>query len=376
MSELPKHNLAFFLTQGMSLKRWQETGILNRGLELFTLLGRHFKKVYIFTYGDQEELGFSNRLPANVTIIANKYRVPAGRYVFSMPFAHRHIIRQCSFFRTEQMQGSQSAIIAKLIHPSACLIIRTGYSLTYFHRKAKRWIPYLVSTLLEFTAYRLCDAGLVTSRETQDQVVVRYFVSRKKIHLTPNYINTDIFSPDPQVKKYSQRIICISRFSREKNIGSLIAALKGTGLELDLIGKGKAKDQIDAYAKEMGVKVNFLGIIPNEELPKVLRRYEIYVLPSLYEGMPKTLLEAMSCGLACIGTKVAGIREVIADRKTGMLSDADSRGLAASIHSLFEDPDLRRELGREARKFIIDNFSIKSQLKKELQLYERMAKNN
>ena len=63
-----------------------------------------------------------------------------------------------------------------------------------------------------------------------------------------------------------------------------------------------------------------MGVIENNRVPEILNNYKYYILASEYEGMPKTLLEAMACGLVCIGTNVEGINEIIKDKTTGYLS--------------------------------------------------------
>src|SRR3546814_17832635 len=78
----------------------------------------------------------------------------------------------------------------------------------------------------------------------------------------------------------------------------------------------------------------------------------IFVLPSSYEGHPKTLLEAMACGAAVIGTDVPGIREVIEDGRTGLLCAPTAAALRDAIERLLSDEPLRRRLGGNARQQI------------------------
>src|SRR3972149_402807 len=73
-------------------------------------------------------------------------------------------------------------------------------------------------------------------------------------------------------------------------------------------------------SKAAAASVRFMGSISNEELPPVLNRYRFFALPSVREGMPKALIEAMACGLVCIGTDVEGINEIIRDGENGFLA--------------------------------------------------------
>ena len=126
-------------------------------------------------------------------------------------------------------------------------------------------------------------------------------------------------------EKKKKSICFVGRLSEQKNLFSLVEATVGTQCTLTIIGSGNQKEDLEKYAKEKGIKAEFIGNIPNNELPKILNQYEIFLLPSLYEGMPKALLEAMACGLPCIGTYVEGIREIIKHKENGYLCTTDRK---------------------------------------------------
>ena len=115
--------------------------------------------------------------------------------------------------------------------------------------------------------------------------------------------------------------------------------------------------------------MNLLGNIPNHKLPEILNQHELFILPSLWESMPKTLLEAMSCGLPVIGTATDGTREVIKHGKNGILCDTDSNSIREAIITLMGDEELKQRLGVNARKTIEERFSLEKLADKELELY-------
>ena len=141
---------------------------------------------------------------------------------------------------------------------------------------------------------------------------------------------------------------------------------------LDFIGSGPQLSQLQEIARSNGIKANFLGNIPNHELPKILNQHELFVLPSLWEGMPKTLLEAMACGLPVIGTNVSGTKEVIKDGENGILCDTDANSIRQAIVRLMDDEDLKKKLGKNARKTIEERFSLKKLVDQELNLYSQL----
>ena len=111
----------------------------------------------------------------------------------------------------------------------------------------------------------------------------------------------------------------VSRLSKEKNINFLIDALQGTDIRADIIGVGNEKNNLARYAKEKNVYLKFLGKKNNKDLPKYFNSYHVYVICSKNEGNNKSLLEAMSCQLICVGTNVSGIRNIINNNKTGLI---------------------------------------------------------
>ena len=121
------------------------------------------------------------------------------------------------------------------------------------------------------------------------------------------------------------------------------------------------------------MRINFLGSFPNPKLPKVYNKYPIFVLPSKYEGNPKVLLEAMSCGCAVIGTDVQGIRNIIVDGVNGLLVPEDSNSLKEAIIKLREEPLLRHKLGKEARLNISEKNSLFAALQNELFIYRNLC---
>jgi len=97
------------------------------------------------------------------------------------------------------------------------------------------------------------------------------------------------------------------------------------------------------------------------------------VICSRYEGNPKTLLEAMACGCAVIGTNVPGIREVIQHEKSGLLVEESVESLRSTILRLMGNEGLRIRLGEEARRQIIEENSLEAAIQQELKVYQELC---
>lgn len=371
--KLQSLTLGLLLSRGMSLKLWDECGILSREIAPYNILAKYFKRIYVFTYGDNEDLKYKSLLAQNIKIKCNDDNVKCTWYPFVLPIKHRDAIKECNIIKTEQMPGIWAAIAARLVNREAHLVVRTGYSLSYMARQAGDWIGYARSVAIEWLAYHLCEIGLVTSREVRESIIYRYGISAEKVRLIANYIDTELFRPDDSAEKYDDRILYVGRLSKQKNVANLLDALKGTGIFLDIIGKGKLENELKKKANQEKIKVRFMGVVSNEKLPEIFNKYRMAVLPSLYEGMPKTLLEAMSCGLACVATNVAGSKEIIRHNENGLLADTSVESLRENILRLVSDRELQRNFSVEARKFVVGNFSLQSQIKKEIKIYEHLA---
>jgi len=371
IEKLKDKTLALFFTRGISLKTWHEIGSIDREVAIYNELSKYFKRLYFLTYGDNEDLAFQSYLADNITIIPQKYVSNSLLYSYLIPFIHRKILKDVDILKTNQMQGSWSAVSTKLIYRNK-LVVRTGYmlSINFMIRNPKSrriWIKKLIERI----AYKFADAIITTSQSNFEYVEKNY--NLLGIHVViPNYVETSVFKPMNIAKKKGS-ICFIGRLSREKNLFVLIEALKDLPYTLTIIGSGKQEEQLKKFADKNEVDANFLGNIPNHELPKILNQHEIFILPSLYENMPKTLLEAMACGLPVIGTNVKGVNEVITHGKNGILCDTNSNSIREAIMTLMEDEELKQKLGASARKTIVLDYNLDSLVEKELKLMEELV---
>ena len=366
---LKDKTLALFFTCGMSLKTWHEVGMIDREVAVYNELSKYFRHIYFFTYGGEDDLRFKSYLADNITIVPRKCVSNSLLYSVMLPFVHRKILNRAHILKTNQMYGSWSAVLARLIYRKK-LVVRTGYMWSIFSiRENPGSRKRLVIKNVERFAYKMADAA-VTSSEGDFNYVEQNYHPRRQL-LIPNYVETDLFKPLERTRK--RRSICfVGRLYHAKNLLALLGALKGLPYTVDIIGSGQQEEELRRFAASNSVTANFLGNIPNRELPGILNEHELLVLPSLWEGMPKTLLEAMSCGLPVVGTDVAGIKEVIEDGENGVLCDTDSDSIREAIIRVMEDEGLRQTLARNARKTIEERFSLAKLIDKELELYTQL----
>ena len=369
---MEEKTLALFFTRGMSLKEWNNRGLFEREIALYNRLAKSFKRIYFFTYGGEEDLNYQECLAENIVVIPNSTQLFRNKnlYSFLIPFIHRKVLKQVDVLKTNQMDGSWTAVIAKKLLKKP-LVVRTGYTWSRFcEEEEKKYFKKLIVSLIEKFAYANAD-GVAVASEGDLNYVNRYSKGRIFSKVIPNYVDTSLFEP-LDIEKKPKSLCFVGRLTKQKNLHALLEALKDSSYLLDIIGSGEKERNLKLYAKENNLNVNFLGIVPHRQLPETLNRCEVFILPSLYEGMPKVLVEAMACGLSVIGANVEGIREVIVDGENGLLCDVTPGSIRRVIDKLFESENLRCELGKKAREAITEKFALEKIVEKELNLYEEL----
>ncbi|KMY68324.1 hypothetical protein AAU61_01095 [Desulfocarbo indianensis] len=181
------------------------------------------------------------------------------------------------------------------------------------------------------------------------------------IEVIPNGVDADLFFPPHVLPSNPQpRILFVGRLSGQKALPVLFRALASVQLRnidwrLDLVGDGPQKSMLKKLAHELSIeqKVRFLGWWSSERLlSEGYQKADLFVLPSLDEGMPNALLEAMACGLPVIATRVPGSEEIIKDGENGLLvHPGQDEPLALALTNLLTSPSNRQLLGREARLY-------------------------
>jgi len=131
-------------------------------------------------------------------------------------------------------------------------------------------------------------------------------------------------------------------------------------LRVEVAGGGPCLEDLKRLVVELGIaeRVTFLGEV--RDVPAVLARARLFVLPSRSEGIPLTVLEAMARGLPVVATRVGGLPEVVVEGKTGYLvPPADPAALAEAILTVWRDPGGGRAMGRTGRQRAEDRFNVR-----------------
>jgi glycosyltransferase involved in cell wall biosynthesis len=363
--------------QGGSIANLRRSGQDTRFVEQYLRLYlREFDEVHYFSYARE-------RLDQP---IAEHFHLHPGsgthRWLRAvlLPFVEARSMRRLSVMRVLQATGALPARLARLFF-GVPFVVTYGYHYgdQYLIDAGPkgRWRARLLDRRARW-ALRCADGVIVTTPALAE--FARRFTPAKRIALIPNSVDTARFSPAPEKTAERQprrRLIAVGQLTARKNNRLLLEAVARTGrddIEVVILGAGPEEQSLRRLADEKSVTLNLPGVVSNEMLPGRLRSADIYLLTSLSEGHPKSLLEAMSVGLPCIGTDVKGIRDVVVNGETGWLCPLDPDAVAATINRVLSDVPLARSVGTKARQFILDHYDAKVIMAREVAFLKAVAR--
>ncbi|HOA79885.1 MAG TPA: glycosyltransferase [Defluviitaleaceae bacterium] len=206
-----------------------------------------------------------------------------------------------------------------------------------------------------------------------------YKIQKNKIPIIYNGIEILNYKPK-QSYEFSDciRIINVARFFPQKNHESLIfgfyeALKKRSNLILDLVGDGPLYNRCCQIVKELNIgdKVNFWGV--RDDVPRLLYNSDIFILPSLYEGMPMTVAEAMCVGMPILCTNVGGISSMVINGYSALYIENDPNNICNSILHICENDFFREKIGKNALSDSL-KFSSSSMAENYSELYKKVVK--
>ncbi len=373
MPSLSRTSLVLFFTNNVSLRTWADAGILEREVEIYRRLLPHVGRITFVTYGDSRELQYAKQL-GGIRVLFNRWGLPAHWYARLIPLLHMPRLLKADILKTNQASGARAALpVRRWLHKK--LIARCGYmwSLNTARKYGKHTEVARRAYREEQRAFRIADRVVVTTPAMRDYTVESHGIDAGKVAVIPNYVDVELFSPEGEEVRDNDTIIFIGRLVEEKNIGALIEAVSNLNVRLMIIGDGPLRSELEAKAAKARADILFLGRIPYSDLPGYIRRSTLFVLPSLWEGQPKALLEAMACGVPVAGGDSPGIRELVTHGETGYLCETSASGIRDAITSLLADESLRKRLGANGREFVVQNFSLERVVDMELGLYASLV---
>jgi len=228
-----------------------------------------------------------------------------------------------------------------------------------------------------------CARVIAVSEAVRRFLVDRRIAGPERIVVIPNGVDVDLFDPAACAARPEARlegveedaidvpgpaIGTIGRLERQKGHEHLLRALpdalrRHPRMILEIVGEGRLRADLEALAARLRIErhVRFLGAIPHDRIPGVVARWDLFVLPSLWEGFGIAAAEAMAMERAIVATHVEGLSEIVEDGVSGLLVQPGRPDqLGDAIVRLLDDADLRRRMGRAGRARIVGRFSLES----------------
>ncbi len=290
------------------------------------------------------------------------------------------------FFKIYQAfkQYSPDVVISYLDSPNmmACLLKAAGlkYKLITSERNTTQKLSY--REMLKFFLIRKADI-VVTNSFSQKAFIDKHFpMISSKVTIITNFVNTNIFCPITSLSKDEVkevcRIICVGRVTLQKNVLLFLDALyqlkgKGYGFHVDWFGEKVDGDYYTQCVEK--VKMLSLGDVfsfrnPTDNIVQEYQKADVFCLPSLYEGFPNVLCEAMSCGLPVLCSNVCDNTRIARNNKNGLLFDPnDVNDIVLKFERFFNLSSAeKQQMEKKSRTYAIRDFSKETFIEKYVQL--------
>ncbi len=290
------------------------------------------------------------------------------------------ILRQekIQVIHTHNTQPFVDGTLGALLSGRRITIVHTDHARDFPDKRRYMFAEWLMSHF----AYKVVGVSEHTSRN-----LIKYEkISPSKVITIPNGIDGSRF--EIEIDKHKKRkelgirdsgpVIGLGvRLAEQKGITYLLQAMPRIiracpDITLVVVGEGELKASFQHEASELGIENHVLFPGPRLDIPELLKLFDLYVLPSLWEGMPMVLLEALAAGCPVVATDVGGVSRVIEHEKNGLLvAPRDPEALAAAVIKLLSDENLREKFIKNGLAKFRQQFSAEIMTRKYEQFYRK-----
>ncbi|MDZ7372434.1 MAG: glycosyltransferase family 4 protein [candidate division KSB1 bacterium] len=266
------------------------------------------------------------------------------------------------------LAGAVALIVSRLLGKQTCFAVMGSEEL-YVRESTRVPKPVL------FKLYALAHHAVAINRQSRDYLIDRG-IRAERIHVIPYGVDTTVFHPRrPSEEMTDPAVIFVGRLVPLKGLRYLLEGWphvlrRVPGARLLMVGDGPFRPELEELARALDIEdsVQFLGA--QRDVQRFLRLAEVAVLPSLSEGLPNSLLEAMACGLAVVASRLPGVSELIEDGKNGLLVEpGNTKALAEALITVLTNAPLRRALGARAAETVRREYSLERMVNAFASLY-------
>ena len=375
-------NIVYFLTYGYSLKTWNDSSALDREAKYFNYLSDKYGiKFYIVTYGDESDLIYSDMFTNSKIIPIYKYKklfnIKLFDYINSLTFAKKIeqlISENIDIIKQNQLLGFWiSYMYKKKINNK--LFLRTGYDMYLFsiHDKKniikKKLYKYLTNFGLRFS-----DIYTVSSISDFDFLNKSFNFKKDKLKILRNWIDSNEYL---EINNREEAFVSVGRLEYQKNYEYLIKEISNLGKPLTIYGEGSEKNNLKNLSNKLNVQLQIINNIPNENLINELKKIKYFIIPSYFEGNPKSLLEAMSVGCVVFASNIKNHSEIISNGEDGFLFDLKDDSLKNQLTQVINNEEVSNKnidlISQNAVKNINKNYAMEIIANQEIKIISEVV---
>jgi len=243
--------------------------------------------------------------------------------------------------------------------------------------------------MIERKALRGADHVTCDSKRLAGDVLAWYELDAAKVTAIQNAVETDRFSPDAVSKREARDrlglpagdkiVLYTGRFLVEKGITYLLEAIEGIAKETDdvsflLVGGGFDEHVVSDWLSKTHLqrRVTIIPYVEYERMPSVYAAADVLVQPSLAEGLSRSILEAMACGLPIVATDVGGNPELVSGNGV-LVKPRSAAAIKQALAGVLSDDSARAAMGRQSRRRTVSEFSVQRRIQSFIEVYERVC---
>jgi glycosyltransferase involved in cell wall biosynthesis len=259
------------------------------------------------------------------------------------------------------------------------IIIASERSVGEIGKDKKKYMIYIDKLLSYFSDGIICNSEYCSNNLTK-----KYSFNRKKIFTVHNGINLNNFLKEFNInnenKSRSKIIGTIGSLYSHKNhklfldmAKIILDSIQNKNIDFLVIGDGPLRNELEIYSERLGIQKSVIFTGNRSDIPRLLKKMDIFVMTSLYEGMSNAIMEAMIVELPVVATDVGGNRELVINGVTGFLCPPDNaQSLAEKINYLLKNGEDARQMGERGRNRIEEDFSVEKMIKEIEGIYYKL----
>lgn len=281
--------------------------------------------------------------------------------------------------------SSKGALVGRI----AAILARTPVVLftvhnSIFYEEWPQWKKTIFAQVERFLA-RFTDRIITVSDALKQELIEKESIPATQISTIYNGIEVENFTAkvdmlnirrDLNIPELGPVIGTIARLAPQKGVSYFLKAaslLKEYQVNFLVVGDGPLRDALEQEVTELGLQNRVIFTGKRDNIAEILSIMDIYVLPSVTEGLPLTILEAMAAGKPVVATRVGGVPEAIVEGKTGLVvAPRDPEALAVAIAGMLSEREKLIRMGNNGQKHVVEKFTIRHMVDRTMDLYTQL----